>query len=43
LIRGNEAGLDVIAKSVPGKQVPILIYRQGKVASLQITPALRSN
>jgi serine protease DegS len=43
LIMGNDAGLDVIAKSVPGKEIPILVYRQGKVTTLKITPALRSN
>jgi serine protease DegS len=42
-IMGNEAGLDVIAKSAPGKEIPVMIYRQGKITTLQITPALRSN
>lgn len=43
VITGDEGGLDVIAKSAPGKEVPITIYRQGKVTTLKITPALRSN
>lgn len=43
VITGNDAGMDVIAKSAPGKEIPIQIYRQGKVTTLNITPALRSN
>lgn len=43
VITGNEAGLDVIAKSTPGKEIPVMVYHQGKVITLQITPDLRSD
>jgi len=42
-ITGNEDGLDVIAKSAPGKEIPVVIYRKGKATTMHITPAVRSN
>lgn len=42
-IMGNDEGLDVIAKTEPGKEIPVLIYRQGKEKMMPITPSIRSD
>jgi S1-C subfamily serine protease len=42
-IAGNDEGLDVIAKTEPGNEIPVVIYRQEKVKKIHITPAIRSN
>jgi len=42
-VMGNDEGLDVIAKTEPGKEIPLVIYRQGKMNKMLITPGIRSN
>jgi serine protease DegS len=42
-IPGNEQGLDIIAKSTPGKEIPLVIYRHGKIKTLNITPEVQTN
>lgn len=40
-VTGNSAGLDIIAKSKPGEETTITVYRNGKRISQKITPAIR--
>jgi len=42
-ITGDSAGLDTIARSTPGEEATIVVFRNGKKIHKQITPAVRSN